>query len=91
MFDTDITIMVDVANKIMDLDWTYSTDLFSYTTTDMLSNQFIRLLGDLFVATPLEQLQNTSLIKLIPMANKPINLWMNDDHVRIVKLKCFLP
>jgi hypothetical protein len=54
MFDTDITIMVDVANKILDFDWTYSTDLFSYTTIDMLSNQFICLLGDLFVATPLE-------------------------------------
>jgi hypothetical protein len=89
MFDTDIIITVDVVNTIMDLLWTYSTDLFSYTTINMLSNQFIRLLGDLFLARPLEELQTTPLVKLIPMANKPINLWINNDHVSIVKFKYF--
>lgn len=89
MFDTHVTVMVDIDNKIMDLNWTYSTDLFTCTTIDMLSNQFIRLLADLFVGRPVKELHTTPLVKLISMANKPINLWINHDYVRIISIVTF--
>jgi hypothetical protein len=89
MFDTDVTMYVDVAKKKTILYWTYSTDLFTYNTIDMLSKRFISLLGDLFVTTPLQQLGTTPLVKLIPMANKPINLWVNKQQVWNAKINCF--
>jgi hypothetical protein len=81
MFDTDVTIHVDTVKKETCICWTYSTDLFAYTTIDDLSKRFVRLLGDLFVATPSQQLGTTPLVKLIPMANEPINLWINNQQV----------
>jgi hypothetical protein len=84
MYDTDVTILVDVVEKIMEICWTYSIDLFTYTTIEKLLNQFIRLLGDLLVTTPLQQLHTIPLVKLISMANEPINLLVNNEHVRII-------
>lgn len=83
MFDTDVTILVDVAKKEMTICWTYSTDLFTHATTDMLSKRFVQLLKDLFVTASLQQLNTTPLINLIPMAKQPIHLWTKKQHVRI--------
>ena len=88
MFDTDVTIGVDIVRKTMWLTWTYSTDLFASTTIDMLSKQFVCLLDDLFVATSSQQLSTTPLVKLIPMANKPINLCIHNQHVSITEFNC---
>ncbi|CAF1112557.1 unnamed protein product [Adineta steineri] len=39
--------------------------------------------SDLFVSTPFQQLDITPLVKLIPMANEPINLWINNKHEQL--------
>lgn len=90
MFDTDVTVGVDMAKKVMWLTWTYSTDLFTYTTIDMLSKRFVSLLNDLFVVTSPQQLGVTPLVKLIPMANEPINLSIHNQHVSITEFNCFV-
>lgn len=73
MFDTDVLLVADTDEKNMDLIWTYSTDLFTYATADMLSKKFIHLLADLFLTTTFKQLETTPLSILIPMADKLIN------------------
>ncbi|CAF1188645.1 unnamed protein product [Adineta steineri] len=83
MLDLDWTIIADAFNKKFDIDVSYSVDVFTHTTIEMLLKQFVDLLSDLFVTTSSQQLQTTPLVKLITMANEPINLWINNQHEHV--------
>lgn len=85
-YDMSIVITADLFNKNMTLNWFYSTDLFTCSTVNMMLEGFIHLLDDLFVATSSTQLKVTPLVKLIPMANKPINSGTLHQQVCISRL-----
>lgn len=89
MFDTDLTIYVDTAKKTMEFWWDYSIDLFTYSTINLLSKQFTCLLSDLFVSTPLQNLNTTPLVKFISLAKDPINPWIDNQQVCITRFKFF--